>query len=323
MKGSRKVKQRICEDCTTYFQAQQLLASPHNFKSKKVETINDDDEIFSDDENIPVSNKSQVNSSPKRSPLNDISSQNGNCHTPSESITQKVGNMSVLKSALKVQSTIKSTEIKDEKLDLNSWTHSHTPPINSPYTLSPNISGMTPKTANTQPLPSETKINRIGTPESMIGSPVALSPENTNIYTDEVTIRPRVHIDTFRIMMISMLIVVLASTSMIVPKSSVNFRNNISSSKLDEGHYIITQVHEFDEITYDIPATYTGDFSLSDPVHNRNQVSLFVSNISKIFRSFFEQILGIRNSIISSIDNIKQKVTNKLTHELRSFTKVF
>jgi hypothetical protein len=107
---------------------------------------------------------------------------------------------------------------------------------------------------------------------------------------------------------------------MIVPKSSVNFRS--TSSNFDKEHYIITQVHEFDAITYDIP-TYTGDFSLSDPVHNRNQVSLFMSNISKMFKSFIEKIFGIRNNIINGIDNFKQQMTQKLTHELRSFTKVF
>ena len=250
--------------------------------------------------------------------------------------------MSHLKSAIKMQSTTTkpTIDMNEEKIDLNSWTHSHTPPMNSPFVLSPNISGITPKTTIQQPLSTVEKVNRIATPESMISSPVAFSPEstnvytdsspvafspeNTNVYTDVVEVRPTLHIDTFRVMLISFVIVILASTSMITPQNCFHIRSKSTDpSRMEYGHYIISQAEDIEEIKYDLPAAYTGDFSLSDPVHNRNQVRLFMSNISKMFRSFFDQIFGIQAVLTDAVSNLKNKMTEKLIREMSAaFTRV-
>ena len=214
-------------------------------------------------------------------------------------------------------------DMNEEKIDLNSWTHSHTPPMNSPFVLSPNLSGITPKTTIQQLISTEEKVNRIATPESMIGSPVAFSPENTNVYTDVVEVRPTLHIDTFRVMLISLVIVILASTSMINTQNCFHIRSKSTDpSRMEYGHYIISQAEDIEEIKYDLPAAYTGDFSLSDPVHNRNQVHLFMSNISKMFRSFFDQIFGIQAVLTDAMNNLKNKMTEKLIREMRGFTRV-
>lgn len=320
--GSRKVKQRTCQECAQYFEAERLLAPIVD------DTTTNDDEWWITENNVNIAETSLP--SPKRTPLRDISQDvNINSKTPATSTrtrSEKVGIMSQLKSALKMQSAAKpilENKNEQETLDLNSWTHSHTPPMNSPFVLSPNmVPEMTPKTVvSQQPLSTIEKINRIATPESMIGSPITFSPENTNVYTDVVEVRPSLHIDTFRIMLISLLIVILSTTSMIIPQSS--FKNIRSSSKDSSniGHYIINQASDI-EIKYDIPA-YTGDFSLSDPVHNRNQVSLFASNIHKVFHAFLEKIIDIRSNIMNSIIQIKDKIAETLDNEMRMFTKVF
>ena len=319
----------MCEECTQYFRKEQLLL----YSSIKINPTGDKldentDDILSDGEN--KENSKQIeSSSPKRSPLREIlKNDKENCQTPSSSLNSMTplksiskGLMSQVKSTFKMTTALKPIEeIKEEeKLDIQSWTHSYTPPVNSPYALSPNFTPNGILTSEQSTL-SEMKVNRIATPESMISSPVVLSPEVANIYTEPLTFSPAIHIDTFRIMLASIIVVILATAGMIVPQQSVQLRSNDSKILTVPVHF--QEFNYIEEIKYEIPE-YTGDFSLSDPVHNRNQVGLFLSNISKMFKSIVDRIFGIKNDIMKSFDNLKQELTSKLVHEMRSFGKVF
>ena len=394
----------MCEECTQYFQNEKLLLN----SAIKFRLVDDDDgDVFNDDENKENIKQMEV-SSPKRSPLRENSKDDiVSSRTPTLNVREtplksaSTGIMSKMKSAFKMTSTTKpiQEEIKEEEtLDINSWTHSYTPPLNSNYALSPNISS-NGIAAPEQSISSVIKVNRIATPESMINSPaspetkstsenqvvssseskssikgppesmisrpvspeikstsknpVVSSPEpkstikspvavnleiestirsptyyahvlrskTASIYTETMTAFPSsVHIATLKIILASILVVILATTDMMVPKKAVQLRRNDPRMSTASPHF--QEFNYIEEIKYEIPK-YTGEFSLSDPVHNRNQVGLFISNLSKMFKAIFDKIFGIKNDIMKSIDNLKQELKSKLIYEMRSFAKIF